>query len=130
MAKYNIQPCVYTNIYTFYSNVAKKYQNTFTYEDIERCVNNAYNSVYKIENGAIRRIPTLSCWKGYYMAHIGKWYFAYTINDDEKEGTIITVVDARHGQNMHEQRKHKIIKITETQFRDILKQITPTILYS
>ncbi len=36
----------------------------------------------------------------YYMAHAGKWYFAYTI-----EGEKIVVHDACHAQNMHEEEE-------------------------
>ena len=36
-------------------------------------------------------------WAGYHMANTDRWYFAYTI-----DGDTITVVDARHAQNMHE----------------------------
>ncbi len=39
--------------------------------------------------------PTISQWAGYHMANTDKWYFAYTI-----DGDTITVVDARHAQNM------------------------------
>ena len=42
--------------------------------------------------------PTISQWAGYHMANTDKWYFAYTI-----EGDTITVVDACHAQNMHEE---------------------------
>jgi hypothetical protein len=33
------------------------------------------------------------------MAHAGHWYYAYTINDDT-----VTIEDARHEQNMHEDK--------------------------
>lgn len=35
--------------------------------------------------------------QGYYMANTDKWYYAYTI-----DGDTITIQDACHAQNMHE----------------------------
>lgn len=45
----------------------------------------------------MRLKPTLSKWKGYHMANVGTWYFAYTIN-----GNTITIIDACHSLNMVE----------------------------
>ena len=58
---------------------------------------NAVFSIFRIENGLLRREPTISQWAGYHMANTDKWYFAYTI-----DGDTITVVDARHAQNMRD----------------------------
>ena len=60
-------------------------------------VQNAVFSIFRIENGLLRREPTISQWAGYYMANTDKWYFAYTI-----DGDTITVVDARYAQNMRD----------------------------
>ena len=84
-------------IRTFYRNVGKKYCNTYSYEDMERNVRDAFFAIYAIERSLPRRRPTISRWTGYYMTNTDKWYYAYTI-----EGNTITVVDAWHAQNMHE----------------------------
>lgn len=84
-------------ITSFYRNVSKKYKHTYSLELMEKNVNDAFDSIYEIENNLLRREPTLSRWKGYYMANTDKWYFAYTFN-----GETVTVVDACHAQNMHE----------------------------
>ena len=62
-------------------------------------MDDAYSAIYQIENGLLRRQPTISRWKGFYMAtsRDRKWYFAYRI-----EGDTIYVEDACHAQNMHE----------------------------
>ncbi|MBQ9190347.1 MAG: hypothetical protein IJ142_01940 [Bacteroidaceae bacterium] len=59
------------------------------------------DSMYLIEQSLLRRRPTLQRWQdqGWHMAHAGHWYYAYTINDD-----IVTIEDARHEQNMHEDK--------------------------
>ncbi len=59
-------------------------------------IDEAIDAMYQIEQTLLRREPTLERWKGYYMANTDKWYFAYTI-----EGDTITIVDACHAQNMH-----------------------------
>ena len=84
-------------IRSFYRNVGKKYRNTYSYEDMERNVRDAFFAIYEIEKALPRRRPTISRWEGYNMANTDKWYYAYTI-----EGDTITVVDACHSQNMHE----------------------------
>ena len=84
--KYVIQKQVAYKINTFYHNVAKKYKHTYSEE-----------MIYKIENGLLKRKPTISRWNGLFMANAGKWYFAYRI-----EGDTIYVEDACHAQNMHE----------------------------
>jgi hypothetical protein len=84
-------------ITTFYRNVSKKYKHTYSQELMEKNVHDAYDSMFQIERTLLRREPTISQWAGYHMANTDKWYFAYTI-----DGDTITVVDARHAQNMHE----------------------------
>ena len=84
-------------ITTFYRNVSKKYKHTYSQELMEKNVHDAYDSMFQIERTLLRREPTISQWAGYYMANTDKWYFAYTI-----DGDTITVVDARHAQNMLE----------------------------
>ena len=85
-------------ITTFYRNVSKKYKHTYSQELMEKNVHDAYDSMFQIERTLLRREPTISQWAGYHMANTDTWYFAYTI-----EGDTITVVDARHAQNMHEE---------------------------
>ena len=85
-------------ITTFYRNVSKKYKHTYSQELMEKNVHDAYDSMFQIERTLLRREPTISQWAGYHMANTDKWYFAYTI-----DGDTITVVDARHAQNMHEE---------------------------
>ena len=84
-------------ITTFYRNVSKKYKHTYSKELMEKNVHDAYDSMFQIERTLLRREPTISQWAGYHMANTDKWYFAYTI-----DGDTITVVDARHAQNMRE----------------------------
>lgn len=59
------------------------------------------DSMYLIEQSLLRRRPTLKRWQDqrWHMAHAGHWYYAYTINDDT-----VTIEDARHEQNMHEDK--------------------------
>ena len=80
---------------TFYRNVSKKYKHTYSQELMEKNVHDAYDSMFQIERTLLRREPTISQWAGYHMANTDRWYFAYTI-----DGDTITVVDARHAQNM------------------------------
>ena len=82
-------------ITTFYRNVSKKYKHTYSQELMEKNVHDAYDSMFQIERTLLRREPTISQWAGYHMANTDKWYFAYTIHGDT-----VTVVDARHAQNM------------------------------
>lgn len=84
-------------ISSFYHNVAKKYKHTYSKETMRKNIHDAYQSIFKIENGLLRRSPTLSRWNGYHMANTDKWYYAYRI-----EGDTIYVEDACHAQNMHE----------------------------
>lgn len=106
---YLINEAVYERIWSFYSNVAKKYKHTYSYEDLEADYKSACHSIYKIENGLLRRKPTISRWKGLFMANTKKWYYAYRI-----EGDTIYVEDACHAQNMHEERLRILNIINET----------------
>jgi len=81
---------------SFYRNVSKKYKHTYSEELMHQNIDEAIDAMYQIEQTLLRREPTLERWKGYYMANTDKWYFAYTI-----EGDTITIVDACHVQNMH-----------------------------
>ena len=67
---------------------------------MQRNIDDAVDAFYRIENGLLRREPTLSRWqqKGYNMANTDKWYFAFTF-----DGETVTIVDACHAQNMHEE---------------------------
>jgi hypothetical protein len=62
---------------------------------MEKNVNDAYDSMFQIEQTLLRRNPSINRWRGYYMANTDKWYFAYMI-----DGDTITIVDACHAQNM------------------------------
>ena len=95
--RYIIKPRTSRKIFSFYQNVAKKYRHTYDKGDLKRDVQNAIFSIFRIEKTLLRREPTISQWAGYHMANTDKWYFAYIV-----EGDTITVVDARHAQNMHE----------------------------
>ena len=97
MYNYIIRPRAFQKIRSFYNNVAKKYQHTYSYEDMEQNVHDAFFSIYAIEKSLPRRQPKISRWSGYHMANTDKWYYAYIIDGDN-----IIVVDACHAQNMHE----------------------------
>ena len=105
---YIITKNCYHKINRFYHNVAKKYKHTYSKEMMHNNVDNAINGMYQIENRLRRRVPTISRWKGYFMANSKKWYYAYTINDNT-----ITIVDVCHSQNMHENIKTLNMIISE-----------------
>ena len=69
-------------ITSFYRNVSKKYKHAYSRERMEKNVHDAYDAIYNIESKLLRREPTLSRWKGFYMANTDKWYFAYTPDFD------------------------------------------------
>ena len=96
--EYIIKPRAARKIYAFYGNVAKKYRHTYDKEDYKRNVHDALTSIYDIERKLLRRPPALRRWAKFYMTNTDKWYFAYTI-----EGDTITIHDACHAQNMHEE---------------------------
>jgi hypothetical protein len=115
--KYVISQIAHDNIYSFYSNVSKKYSNTYSYELMLSNIEDAFNSMYKIENGLLRRTPTIQRWEGYFMANTDKWYFAYRI-----DGDTIYVEDACHAQNMHESKKQNIFSLI-LEFQERLNRI-------
>ena len=94
---YIVKPRAAQKIWSFYRNVARKYQHTFGEEDLIRNARQAVRSIYQIELTLLRRKPLITRWKQYYMAYAGGWYYAYTI-----EGNTIVVRDACHKQNMHD----------------------------
>ena len=61
-----ISSVVVTNIESFYQNVARKYRNTYDYGDMHRDIDNAIDATLRIENGLLRRKPTISRWSGYF----------------------------------------------------------------
>ena len=103
-----IRQQVLNKISNFYHNVAKKYKHTYSEELMHKNIDNAYNAIYQIENGLLRRRPTISRWNGLFMAtsRDRKWYFAYRI-----EGDTIYVEDACHAQNMHESLLRRVIRL-------------------
>ena len=94
--KYVILPVCKANIKLYYRHVAMKYSNTYSLEQMCRNIDEAMSAIYKIENGLLRRQPTIEDWKDCYMANTKKWYFAY-----RTFGDTIVVIDARHARNMH-----------------------------
>ena len=46
-------------------------------------IDDAVDAMFEIENGLLRREPTIERWNGYHMANTEKWYYAYTF-DGEK----------------------------------------------
>ena len=67
--KYIIKPRASRNIFTFYTNVAKKYRHTYDKADLKRDVYNATFAIYDIERTLLRRKPTIERWQGYHMAN-------------------------------------------------------------
>lgn len=94
---YDVKQRAVWKIESFYLNVALKYRHTYSLDDLNRNVHQAYKSIFLIEQSLSRRKPTMKRWEGYHMAHAGKWYYAYTINGDT-----ITIEDACHENNMHD----------------------------
>ena len=72
---YLLSDKVHHEIYTFYDHVSRKYCHTYSIELMHKNVNDAYDSIYKIENGLLRREPTIARWKGCYMgsADLSGW---------------------------------------------------------
>ena len=98
--KYKVSPRCYQIIYSFYHHVALKYRHDYSEEDMHRNIDETVDSMYEIERTLLRREPTLTRWKGYYMANTDKWYFAYLV-----EGDTVKIMDACHAQNMHNPKK-------------------------
>ena len=70
--RYIIKPRASRKIFSFYQNVAKKYRHTYDKGDLKRDVQNAVFSIFRIENGLLRRELTISQWTGYHMANTDK----------------------------------------------------------
>lgn len=92
-------------ISTFYHNVAKKYKHTYSKELMKKNIHDTHQSIYRIENGLLRRTPKISRWKGLFMATSDNWNYAYRI-----DGDTIYVEDACHSQNMHKVVGYKRLK--------------------
>ena len=97
--KYILKNDALWKIESFYLHVSLKYRHTYSFEDMERNVRQAVFDAYQIEQSLLRRKPTVIRWQqeGWHMANAGRWYYAYTIEDDT-----VTIHDACHEQNMHE----------------------------
>lgn len=95
--KYIIRKRCLMKINRFYQNVSRKYRHAYSEELMHKNADDAVDAMYQIEHTLLRREPTITRWKKYYMANTDKWYFAYTF-----DGKTVTVVDACHAQNMHE----------------------------
>ena len=100
--KYIIRKRCIQKIASFYRNVSKKYKHTYSEELMHKNADEAFDAMYQIERSLLRREPILARWKGYHMANTDKWYFAYTF-----DGETVTVVDACHAQNMHDNAINK-----------------------
>ena len=120
---YKISKQALNQIRKFYKNVAKKYRNTWSKEDVKKYVLATKQSIYQIENGLLRKHPTISRWQGLFMAtsQNRRWNFAYRINGDT-----IYVEDACHAQNMHESRN--IIRLTEYQLHKMIAECVTKIM--
>ena len=99
--QYIIKPRAAQKIRVFYRHVQLKYRHTFSFDDMSRIINRYVDAMFQIEKTLLRRQPTLERWKqeGWHMTNAGKWYYAYSINDDT-----ITIEDACHEQNMHDDK--------------------------
>ena len=96
--RYIVRRQCYLKVEEFYRNVSRKYRHTYSKQLMQKNILDATKAIYLIEKSLPRRKQTLTRWQeqGYHMANIGKWYYAYTIDDDT-----ITIQDACHAQNMH-----------------------------
>lgn len=104
---YVIRPQVASKINTFYHNVAKKYKHTYSEDLMHKNIDEAYNAIYQIENGLMRREPTIARWEKqglfmatYFVRSKSRWNFAYRI-----DGDTIYVEDVCHAQNMHNSKE-------------------------
>ncbi len=97
--QYVFQPKALRKIWAFYRNVARKYRHVYDLNNMEENIRQAILDARLIEKSLHRRRPTLKRWqnRGWHMANAGKWFYAYTINNE-----LITIEDACHGQNMHD----------------------------
>ena len=96
-----IENNVPNRILDYYQNVMKKYQNTYSLENLLNNVDKVESETYKVGTELRKVNPSISHiiskWKGYnvdYSKDTG-WYFAYKI-----EGDIIHVYDAENYANM------------------------------
>ena len=94
---YKVRRRVINKINAFYTNVAKKYSHTYSLDLMLKNIDEARYAIFFIEDGLLRREPTLKRWEGLYMTHAKHWYYAYRI-----EGDTVIVEDACHEQNMHD----------------------------
>ncbi len=58
--RYLVLPQCYEAIYSFYYHVALKYRHMYSEEQMLQNIDDAADTFYKIENGLLRRKPTLS----------------------------------------------------------------------
>jgi hypothetical protein len=68
---YVISDMVRHRIDSFYDNVLKKYPNTYSKENERKNFQNAYNSIFRIENGLLRQKAR------FFPEWIKKGYFMY-----------------------------------------------------
>ena len=83
----------------FYRNVATKYGHTYSINNLLSDIIKAERGIFKIENGLLRRKPTIAKWIGFHMATLkinnkAQWNYAYLIEDE-----IVYIYDACHSQN-------------------------------
>ena len=118
-----VNPTVYTEINKFYLNMHRKFRNSWGVEEIHNLIDKAVDSIYEIENGLQKKAPTISRWKGLFMAtsRDRKWNFAYRIEEET-----IYVEDACHAQNMHESRN--TIRLTESQLHKLIAECVTKIM--
>jgi len=115
---YIISRLAHDKIHSFYTNVARKYSHTYSISLMIKNINEAYDSIYSIENGLPRRRPIMNRWAGYHMANYKKWYYAYRI-----DGNTIYVVDACHSQNIHDSIESKSNLLNEHKLNKIVKSV-------
>lgn len=72
--RYKIKPLAQRKIRSFYYNVAKKYRHTYSKWLMHKNIDDAVDAMFEIENGLLRREPTIERWNGYHMANTEKWY--------------------------------------------------------
>ena len=63
--RYKIKPLAQRKIRSFYYNVAKKYRHTYSKWLMHKNIDDAVDAMFQIENGLLRREPTISQWAGY-----------------------------------------------------------------
>ena len=65
--RYKVLPQCFEAVYSFYYHVALKYRHTYSEELMLKNIDEAVDAFYRIENGLLRRKPTISQWAGYYI---------------------------------------------------------------